>query len=68
MYKRVTKNLRARHQPDSILTFEICQCERSMIKIDDQMVKHTPDDPLKDQGVGGYIFFLIKNRNLSRFQ
>ena len=30
--------------------------QQSEIKIEDQMVEHTPDDPLKDQGVGGFLF------------
>ena len=33
--------------------------QQSEIKIEDQMVEHTPDDPLKDQGVGGYIYIYI---------
>ena len=36
--------------------FEIGQNWRSMIRIEVQMVEHTPDDPLKDQGVGGYTY------------
>ena len=34
---------------------EIEEDQQSEIKVEDQIVEHTPDDTLKDQGVGGYM-------------